>query len=170
MALTLTVYRWVYHHPLRLQQLKRPLLSCLLPQSLMTSPSTSRRCVLPSFLVSRNSSNYDNTEPSCWWEIDDNTCLFSVSNRSLLFMPVCFQLIWTQLRFIKNGSQKAKKDTVEWETNKMIILFKSVRSGNGLPVVGPSRLPLVPVSMPLWIVNHCCAAFTEMAVDKWHDL
>jgi len=36
---------------------------------------------------------------------------------------------------------------------------KSVRLGNGRPIITPRRLVLAPVSTPLRIVNRCCAGF-----------
>ena len=36
---------------------------------------------------------------------------------------------------------------------------KSVRLGNGLLLLAPHHLLLVPVSTPLPVVNHCCSGF-----------
>ena len=43
---------------------------------------------------------------------------------------------------------------------------KSVRSGNGLPLIAPRCLLLVLVSMPLQIINRCCFGFLR----KWRHI
>jgi len=48
---------------------------------------------------------------------------------------------------------------------------KSVHSGNGRPVIAPRYLLLMPVSMPLHIVNRCCCgSLSAVGVYKCPDV